>query len=139
MGKSVCHRNQSHCWYPSCGNGTVGKSWTTDLRVPGSRPLDSGRFSVGRCQKSYSIPRALLDLELFQRISESFLKPRKTSTTGFELSPILTVRSVVQRSNHYTSDCSCQTTAKLCNLCEEHVNVINTVADPDSNPSTTQP
>ena len=49
VGKSVCHRNQSHCWYPSCGNGTVGKSWTTDLRVPGSKPLDSGRFSVGRC------------------------------------------------------------------------------------------
>ena len=50
--------------------------------------------------------------------------------TGFEPSPILTFRFVVQR--HYTSDCSCQTTAKLCNLCEEHVNVINTVADPDT-------
>ena len=48
--------------------------------------------------------------------------------TGFEPSPILTFRSVAQRSNHYTS---CQATAKLCNLCEEHVNVINTVADPD--------
>ena len=51
--------------------------------------------------------------------------------TGFEPSSIPTFRSVVQRSNHYTSDRSCQTTAKLCNLCEEHVNVINTVADPD--------
>ena len=36
---------------------------------------------------------------------------------------------------HCASDCSCQTTAKLCNLCEEHVNVIDTVADPDPNPT----
>ena len=54
--------------------------------------------------------------------------------TGFEPSPILTFRSVVQRCNYYTSDCSCQTTGKLCNLYNEHVNVINTVADPDPNP-----
>ena len=54
--------------------------------------------------------------------------------TGFEPSPILIFKSVVQRSNHFSSDCSCQTTAKLCNLCEEHINVINTVADPDPNP-----
>ena len=32
------------------------------------------------------------------------------------------------------SDCSYRTTATLCNLCEEHVNVINTVLDPDPNP-----
>ena len=56
------------------------------------------------------------------------------SITGFKSSPILTFRSVVQRSNHYTSDCSCQTTTKLCNLYEEHVKIINTVADPDPNP-----
>ena len=43
-------------------------------------------------------------------------------------------RFVVQRFNHYTSDCSCQTTAKLCSLCEEYVNIIHTVADPDPNP-----
>ena len=35
---------------------------------------------------------------------------------------------------HCASNCSCRTTAKLCNLCEEHVNIINTAADPDPNP-----
>ena len=30
------------------------------------------------------------------------------------------------------------TTAKLCNLCEEHVNIINTVADPDPDPNPTE-
>ena len=55
--------------------------------------------------------------------------------TGFEPSPILTFKSVVQRSNHQASDCSFRTTEKLCYLCEEHVNVMNTVADPEPNPT----
>ena len=35
---------------------------------------------------------------------------------------------------HCASGCSCQTTAKLCILCAEHCNVINTVPDPNPNP-----
>ena len=45
-----------------------------------------------------------------------------------------TFRSAVKRPTHWASDCSWRTTAELCNLCEEHVNIISTVADPDPNP-----
>ena len=34
---------------------------------------------------------------------------------------------------HFASDCRCRTIPKLCNLCEEHVNAINTVPDPNPN------
>ena len=53
------------------------------------------------------------------------------SMTGFKPSPIFTFRSVVQRPTTAQAIAA----AKLCNLCEEHVNVINTVADPDPNPT----
>ena len=35
---------------------------------------------------------------------------------------------------HCASNCSCWTIKQLCNLCEEHVIIINTVPDPDPNP-----
>ena len=51
--------------------------------------------------------------------------------TGFEPSPILTFSSVVHCPTTAPVIAAVRTTAKLCNLCEEHVNVIKTVPDPN--------
>ena len=46
VGKSVCEKNQSftNSKYIIYGGGALGKSWTIDLRVAGSKPLSGDRF-----------------------------------------------------------------------------------------------
>ena len=56
--------------------------------------------------------------------------------TGFEPSPILTIRFIVKHSatEPVVAAARLPQKSKLCNLCKEHVNVMDTAADPDPDP-----
>ena len=94
-----------------------------------NRILDSSCQTVTRW-----MPKIILYSEGIVRLSKSYLKPsyEKRRWPNSDPRRYLQIRS--RTPYHWASDCSWRTTAELCNLCEEHVNIISTVAGPDPNP-----
>ena len=79
--------------------------------------------------------KIILCSEGIVRLSKSYLKPSLKNVDDriqTLANTYLQIRS--QMPHHWASDCSWRTTAELCNLCEEHVNIISTVTDPDPDP-----
>ena len=79
--------------------------------------------------------KIILYSEGIVRLSKSYLKPSLKNVDDriqTLADTYLQIRS--QTPYHWAIDCSWWTTAELCNLYEEHVNIISTVTDPDPNP-----
>ena len=83
-----------------------------------------------------AVTRWMLKIILYSegivRLSKSYLKPSlKNVDDRIQTLADTYLQIHSQTPYHWPNDCSWRTS---CNLCEEHVNIISTVTDPDPNP-----